>query len=510
MSAQRPKGFAKASAFLDRLLASAASSPVSRVPPIAQLSREAGVSVGAMHRAVRQRVLEGTLTARHRSGIRIVSPSTMPVLPHRRPAGAYYTKVAWLTASLQRDITSGTYAPGALLPTLKELCGRHGAGFRTVRAALHALVAERSLVPWGRGYRVPILAASQYASAVLAVASGTSEYLQLVTERTSESLSTLERECALRNLAFRTASVSFGRHGVEYGDELQQLVTAGPAARGVLGVVLFGSALPWRVCEEVLTMLASCATPTAFIDEGTAEAATARPATHRSRVFALAYGETCGESVGRLLAQLGHRAAAFITAYSEQRWPHQRLRGVDAGLRPTGEGPPVRCVTIPIGGEALSRQAFVARTIRGSPVSSMHNHYPLARGLLWPEQQIQRLVRSYLPWEEICRVLDELRDDSRVTAWVADNDPTALVCLSYLASRGVRVPQEISLVGFDDGNLALVNNLTSYNFNCRTVMLAALQHILSPPPPRPGHLGPERVEIEGYIAQRATVGPARG
>jgi len=41
------------------------------------------------------------------------------------------------------------------------------------------------------------------------------------------------------------------------------------------------------------------------------------------------------------------------------------------------------------------------------------------------------------------------------------------------------------------------------------VMLAALHHLLSPRAVRPGRGAPERVEIEGHVAQRRSTGPAR-
>jgi hypothetical protein len=141
-------------------------------------------------------------------------------------------------------------------------------------------------------------------------------------------------------------------------------------------------------------------------------------------------------------------------------------------------------------------------SVRGT-LGAMHRRRSLMRGLLWPEQQISRLVLSYRPWKQTSVRLDALLGDAAVSAWVADNDVTALVCLSYLESRQVAVPLRVSVVGFDDGNFALVNNLTSYNFNCRAVMLAALNHLLAP-----SAAGPRRVEIEGFVAQRLSTGVA--
>ncbi|MBD3240578.1 MAG: hypothetical protein GF331_08340, partial [Chitinivibrionales bacterium] len=377
--------------------------------------------------------------------------------------------------------------------------------------ALGELVRQHALIPWGRGYRVPVVATPQRASAILAIGCGTTECLRLVTERTVESVSTLERECANRHLALRTAPVYFDQDGTQYGEEVHRLVTDGAAARGILGCVFFAAALSTQTSEDTLSMLVRGGAPVAVIDEASAAQLAPRPAAHRTCVFAPAYGVTCGQAIGRLLAQLGHRHVAFITAYPDQDWARRRYEGLDRALRPTGDGEPVRFVTV----VRHTERAYLdvldpAKSIRDSSelLEAMHTYRPLARGLTWPEQQMDILVASYAPWKHNWAILDQLLADSRITAWVADNDPTALACQSFLERRGVGVPERLSLAGFDDGNFALVNNLTSYNFNCRAVMIAALHHILAPPPGRPDRPGPSRIEIEGYIAQRRTTGPA--
>jgi DNA-binding LacI/PurR family transcriptional regulator len=204
-----------------------------------------------------------------------------------------------------------------------------------------------------------------------------------------------------------------------------------------------------------------------------------------------------------MLAQLGHRHAAYVTAFAHSEWSLQRWRGVDRGLCPSGDGSTEWCV---IEHDDSAPAAGVSVSGAAAADSPMHRHTPLVRGLMWPEQQIARLRESYGPWENICARLDRLLDNKDITAWVADNDPTALICLSFLEQRRAAVPGRISVAGFDDGNLALVNNLTSYNFNCRAVVLAALDHLLAPAPSRAGRPVPERVEIEGHLVQRGTTG----
>jgi DNA-binding LacI/PurR family transcriptional regulator len=99
--------------------------------------------------------------------------------------------------------------------------------------------------------------------------------------------------------------------------------------------------------------------------------------------------------------------------------------------------------------------------------------------------------------------------DRRTTAWVACNDPTALMCLDFLASQGMAVPGEMSVVGFDDMTMAFVNNLTSYNFNSRAVMHAMVRWIIAPQLVERLGRGGDVVQVAGYVSRRGTTARAR-
>ena len=85
------------------------------------------------------------------------------------------------------------------------------------------------------------------------------------------------------------------------------------------------------------------------------------------------------------------------------------------------------------------------------------------------------------------------------------DDSTALCALKYLRSRGIRVPQDIAVIGFDDILLGLGAGLTTYNFNISAVVRAMLDHVFGGPMTRRGK-GP--IEIPGVIIERASTGKA--
>jgi LacI family transcriptional regulator len=89
---------------------------------------------------------------------------------------------------------------------------------------------------------------------------------------------------------------------------------------------------------------------------------------------------------------------------------------------------------------------------------------------------------------------------------VCGNDAIAWPCVTLLRSRGVRVPQDICVAGFDDTLESFLNGLTSYNFNSEGAAQGMLNHILAPP------RGPTRgrrqrvAEVPGFVSLRATTG----
>jgi DNA-binding LacI/PurR family transcriptional regulator len=104
-------------------------------------------------------------------------------------------------------------------------------------------------------------------------------------------------------------------------------------------------------------------------------------------------------------------------------------------------------------------------------------------------------------------VLDGLSREPRITAWVCLNDDIASVALRYLQRRRRRVPEDVSVVGFDNRHIAARMNLTSYDFGfdkmghlavgCLAGQGRAAAQLVS------------RVTVEGDLVVRATAGSPR-
>jgi DNA-binding LacI/PurR family transcriptional regulator len=90
------------------------------------------------------------------------------------------------------------------------------------------------------------------------------------------------------------------------------------------------------------------------------------------------------------------------------------------------------------------------------------------------------------------------------------SDSCARTALDFLRRRGVAVPEEISLVGFDNEAESFATGLSSYDFNMAAAVGAMLEHIMGAPLyRRPAEPQPVVVEIPGRVVARATTGAAR-
>jgi len=92
---------------------------------------------------------------------------------------------------------------------------------------------------------------------------------------------------------------------------------------------------------------------------------------------------------------------------------------------------------------------------------------------------------------------------SGATAWIAANDVCALHALGWLQEKGVKIPGEVSLAGFDDTAEALRADLTSYRFASDSMARAMIRQILS------SAGGPAVMRHAGVVVARgSTAGPA--
>jgi len=233
------------------------------------------------------------------------------------------------------------------------------------------------------------------------------------------------------------------------------------------------------------------------------------------RVFSTASGRSAGRAVGTMLLELGHRAIAYVSGLHSYAWSQQRLTGLcqafaQAGVTDgvsafltTEAWNPDRAVILAGRPDLLRAEHRVRRALE-----TAGRHDAAARsiaGLL--DDDLEGLVlrmANARAYEPLYRRALARRD---VTAWVLPNDEAAINALGYLRGARVKVPQEISVVGFDDQVGSSFANLATCNFNTPALARAMLAHVTGARLPVGGR--GKLIEFDPVIVRRGSVGPAR-
>jgi DNA-binding LacI/PurR family transcriptional regulator len=302
---------------------------------------------------------------------------------------------------------------------------------------------------------------------------------------------------------------------------IRRTVTFAEALRreNVLGFVVWTMALqgPEFGLDNLLMQIAQLRRPIAVLDEGAQIPGAVRQLGVPVKVFSTGGGPEPGRKVARFLLGLGHRKVVWLSPMASSTWSQERLQGIRDEFAAAGitEGVLEECDSLvrrsarrPARDLATNwdMEQLVALLGRGRPDGKPADPEVTRRALQAMETQL---------WA--ARINHELREQSEplferalarqgVSAWVAANDEVAVHALDYLQAHGRRVPDQVSVVGFDNSNESTTRGLTTYNFNIAGTVHALVSHILDPRlDPWDPHRDPP-VEIEGFVTERVTTG----
>jgi len=416
---------------------------------------------------------------------------------------------------------SGVYPAGQYLPGVKELCGRYGVCAATLRKSLAGLAGSQCLVLERKRYRVPLPAGSPVLDTVVLVARGYGEgdplhgRLMLSSPLLEERLRAFEAHCAQSRIRLVGMPCFYRGQELVVGHSAGDTPEKVCAQRAVLGFAVWTGALsqPGSV-PALVQRIARLGKPVAVLVESASDADPVRP-TGRApvRVLLAADNVRVGREAGDFLIGLGHRSVAFISAAHETGWSVERQAGLSAAFESAGIPGGVLACTItagparpgawPLPGIRSSLDRVAPLNVEGRDPEDE----AVAEALRRAEVAIQGALERRSLAERIAPLLDSAAQRPEITAWVAANDATALVCLDWLKRAGRRVPGDISVMGFDNTDESLLAGLTSYDFNAGAAVHAMLTHITSP-----GNAllqGMPESCVAGFINVRGTTGPPR-
>jgi DNA-binding FadR family transcriptional regulator len=488
-------------------------SGTTRLPTITELALAAHVSRSAMHRAVRELQSQGVLQARHRSGITLPAapasapPAGAPSAGLSEPPALQSRRLVNLRERIETDIVQGRYQTAHMLPGAKELTAIYGASYPTIRKALNVMASAGSVEHWKRGFRPAVHQASAHRNTIVLVVrgidgTGDSESIGAWTPRNSEQFQALGLECGRANLDIDFAVYRFVDRILLGADGGRRLTLAPQKRDRTLGFMVWTQGLTKLDLPDFVGDLSRHRLPVAILDVNGQN--DFRPLLHAGslvRLFPLGITPRCGSAVARYLRGLGHE---HIACFTRDEGEGARVDGIRSVYSVAAQPDAVTLYHIPPPGESAPARDHFRRAVRTQARMGPHVDSALMRMAARHEEQLTGMYNEERAYARADEVFAEALADPRPTAWVADTDATAIRCLGFLRSRGVDVPGQISLVGFDDTEQAFLRGLTSYNFNVPAIVHAMTEHLVRPQPLRPGAGNGAHADIDGFVNVRRT------
>jgi hypothetical protein len=460
---------------------------------------------------------QGLLTSFSRRGTILGREVPSPTFPPLDGEGDESPHTIWqhVHSRIKRDILRGEFRSGQPLPSIKELRHRYRTSPPTLTKAIKSLIREGLVIPSWNSLTLPLPAAPQGSRIILLLDSSYPGQTKLENDRQRELMRSLEIACRRSG-----AALDIIRFGPADGDTRRSdSPGAGSPAWGMHGDTL--GYIVWSYYnadnrQDLLRRVLPLRMPVSLIDEiGMTRLPTGIPARGELRIFRLGVSITPGVEVARHLLALGHRTIAYVSPYHGAEWSRQRLAGLEKIYHEAGYHDAVRVVTIDT--TVSHVQYYTSSTKRYGTDRLIGSFVRWVRPFsdeLGPrlEPHVIRYIREECAYSEVSVHLQPLLEnaarDAAVTAWVAAEDRTADFVGRFLLRKGLKIGEDVSLIGFDDSPLAAEKRLTSYNFGITSIVDAAVRHILNPAAFR--KLTRETfIEVPGVIVERQSTGRAR-
>jgi DNA-binding LacI/PurR family transcriptional regulator/DNA-binding transcriptional regulator YhcF (GntR family) len=496
-----------------------------RMPPIRVLAKQAQVSAAAMCSALSLLRDEGVISVIKNRGAYFGQPPTDD-RGGRNFSSAPNESQRWqrLKIQIEKDIFNGIYSSGEAMPSLRDLQKSYDVSYKTLRKAMEAIAGEGVVAPHKKTYMVPHLKRA-HGTLVFIGAPEAASKISFGGYPVTEFLSALRREGGKSLINVVILPFDPDRRKAVFENQLLALQDK----QSVVGYILWTSMLPERKLDQALQILremrrpeakvGSLERPVAVIDT-TWDMAVTNSLNHQAdlagwafRIFTVA-GLLAGRRVGQYLLKHGHRKVAFLSYCHKELWSQHRYRGLLQAFQGAGFGDGVRKFVIEEvddrfhglpGPPNLEAYRQRADEFLGASEITGQGYYAA-----YAMEQLNGSVANYIHQLKMAArvepILTAVVEEPGLTACVGANDRMALLARDHFIKKGVRIPRELSVVGFDDSKAATDNELSSYSFTFSEIARKILSYVLSP---RQRMLVQDHnpVECEGLLIERGSSGP---
>jgi DNA-binding transcriptional regulator YhcF (GntR family) len=493
-----------------------------QLPGIRALAIQAGVSMRTMWKALGFLRKAGVVRGTPRRRMTVVNPAAKVIAGAGKPSSDHACGASWqrLRSELERKIIAGAFAPGKALPGIKQLCGEYDVDSRTLKKSLVSLAADGLLVPHGRGFAVSGGSRSSARMRVVLLVNGGGTPAFTTGHLDSDYVRRLEAACAMAGIGLEL-SVFFtdADNRLAIVDQTTGKERMPGSSEDIAGYVYL---MYSRDClsEELLGRLRHTGKPVAIVD-GIGQGARLRDVADipRMKVFEIALAAAPSRGVAHALISRGHRHVGYFAPTHRAEWSQRRLEGIVAAFARAGFPEAVTRFTldryeqVTDFAESARKRCDISSLVKShlGGYRAWRRHAPRAYTQRLDPMFEQPLLYGMYLEAELCAQMQELfaraLADASITAWIMSHDYPAIMALRFLRDAGIAVPEKLSVISFGDYFDALKHRLTSYNFNIEGMVQAIMRFLLHPDD-RGMYARKQRVEIEGFLVHRSTVGPA--
>jgi DNA-binding GntR family transcriptional regulator len=501
---RKKPAFEKAVSFLHEIIQTQLKNNSTRLPTIRELAESADVSFVTMAGAVRNLCDRKMISVAQRSGIHILGdkPCLIESIQQNSPPPDI-VKWEWLTNAIRKDLYEGMFPSDNTFPLPKELAIRYGVCFRTLKKTLNVLVDEGILDRYKRTYIHRSFTPGNHFNTVVLV--GIEPHFSnpvTLSPRRRQFMRVLENECVRRKINLKMWPY-------DYFDASGQPRPLGAVAKhdSIMGFLIWPANIPFSEVTNAIEGIRGTGQRAAILDE-TGNIEPEPWFSDRVAVIRIGIGETPGSEMGRYLLKKGHRNAAYISFFHDQPWSQNRFSGLVHSFESSGTDCNVRLVALSARKYSSTFLGRLWDTMKPlntliqmvdqentGPTSPRRNSFSVLRN------NLDRIADSSYR-DDLYKELDKLLRHHEITVWVCVNDDTAYECLLFLKGRKIKVPEQISVIGFDDNEDSFYYELTSYNFNAPAVMNTMLSFIMDSKNIRGSRNKPGIIEIPGYFTER--------
>jgi DNA-binding LacI/PurR family transcriptional regulator/DNA-binding FadR family transcriptional regulator len=479
MNAAMPKAFQT----VEKLIQECGIKQTRRLPTIQQMATTAGVSTWVMKKAIKVLSRQGVITASPKTGITINFGGSGLKMYQKGPSSN--SKCKYIVKKIETEILPALSSASFILPSSKELSHRFGVSHPTLQKALSELLRIGRLQRYKKGYALHQNFNTTGKKKIIVIWSEETDASTKPSLTRSEfELQSFEMICAFNNVRLKILkSTTDGRI------DNRSLASVTDHPDDILGFMVFTLA---KEQYPFFHALQATGKPVAVLDEGSGEVKLPFLGSGKFRIFQAGMSGQCGSTAAYYLKDHGHKHIAYLSIFHDMPFSQVRLQGIFDVVDQFGEEYSIT----PFCNATQHSYSVPSEKMKEILKQEKREYYP----------SIGYSSNRYLlkkPVDELC---EKALRNKRITAWIAANDFLAFNAIDYLGKRGIRVPGDLSIIGFDDTLEAVNYHLTTYNFNSHALMHGMFNFLIDNQRPGAVRKQSEVDAYDGYIVERETVG----